>query len=108
MNNKNFSNDKITFLIDIDKSLHIDKTAKYKYYKMYGLNKIHIDNFISNIRSNDTFLIHPFVSINCFIDEPMLNLSRQFLVSYLSNPKLIHDYLFAKIDQAADEFDFLS
>jgi hypothetical protein len=111
MNNLNFikqnlSNENMTFLIDIDRTINVDKSGKYKYHIIFGLNLDKIENFISNIRDNDTFLIHPFISTNCRIDDPMLCLSRQFLVSNYSDPQLIQDYLYNKIDDAGKNFGF--
>nr|AWB36249.1 hypothetical protein [Lactarius sp. (in: basidiomycete fungi)] len=103
---KQLSSKNITFLVDIDRRINIDKSEKYYYYKIWGLNLDQIQNFICNIRNEDIFLIHPFISINCRIDDPYLTLSRQFLVSKYSNPDLIQDFLFNKLELASQGFEF--
>jgi hypothetical protein len=96
----------ISFLIDIGKGINIDKSNKYRYFQIKGLNLEQITNFIFNIKDQDVFLIDPFISKNCRHSDPYLSLSRQFLITKDSNPKLIWDYLFYQLDAAGNSFEF--
>lgn len=49
-------------------------------------------------------MINPFISVNCKLNDPYLNLSRQFLVTKNSNYNLIHDFLFNRIETFLDDF----
>ena len=93
MNNYNFTTSKIDFLNNLDKKYKIDQSEKYFYINLYGWNTIIINTFLSRIRSNDVYLIFPFITTTKRFDDPYLRLSSQFLVTNESNPKLISDFL---------------
>ena len=103
---KSLSTTDISFLVDIDKTIDIDKRGKAYYFRIFGLNMDQITNFIDNIRNNDVFLINPFITISRTLNDPTLNLSRQFLVTNNSNPKIITNYLYDQLENAADQFEF--
>jgi len=96
----------ITFLIDIDKAINIDKTGKTNYFKCYLINTDAIANFINNLIDNEIYLVNPLISINSKYSDPYLTLSRQFLVSNQSNPYLISTYLNNQFDKAEKDFGF--
>lgn len=87
---KNITTTKITFLVDIDKTIDINKNNKAYYYKIIGINLDQIKNFLYNIRDHDVILINPFVSVTCTLNNPILTLSRQFLVTNKSSPNIIY------------------
>jgi hypothetical protein len=103
---QNVSTGYITFLVDIDKSIDIDKTSRAKYYRSFGIELDNIKNFIDNLDYNEVYLVNPLVSINCTYNEPYLNLSRQFLVSSKSSPFLIYNYLLNQIETSENCFNF--
>ena len=65
-----------------------------------------IQNFIYNIKDNDVFLIYPFISVSCLHTDPYINLSRQFLVTNKSNPRIIASYLYYQLENAGYNFEF--
>jgi len=96
----------ISFLIDFNKTIDIDKSNKYKYFKLFYIDLDGITNFIDNLKNNEICLIQPLISVNCRYNDPYLTLSRQFLVSNNSNPKLIKDYLMGQLEIAKIDFGF--
>nr|YP_009715289.1 hypothetical protein [Russula subnigricans]QGK88095.1 hypothetical protein [Russula subnigricans] len=96
----------ITFLIDIDKGINVDKTGKCYYFKCFLINTDEICNFINNLEDNEIYLINPLISKNCRHWDPYLTLSRQFLVSNLSNPYVISNYLNNQLIQLEKDFNF--
>jgi hypothetical protein len=103
---KHLSSKNITFLVDFDKTINIDKTGKYYYYKIYMGSSDGIDNFLINLKDDEIYLVNPLISIKCRYNEPYLTLSRQFLISNESKPALIHRYLSNKLNQAEEDFEF--
>ena len=103
---KYISTNNITFLMDIDKAIDIDKRGKAFYFKIFGLNLDQITNFISNIRDNDCILVNPFISVNCKLSDPYLNLSRQFLLTNNSSPNVVCNYLYEQLEKARYDFEF--
>jgi len=103
---KHITTDKISFLIDFDKTINIDKSGKAYYYRTFNIEQIGITNFISNLKDEEIYLVNPLISINCRIDNPYLTLSRQFLVSNESKPALITKFLSTKLIHAEDDFGF--
>jgi hypothetical protein len=100
------STNNISYLVDFDKRIDIDKRSKAYYFKMFNIQLEHITNFIYNLDINEVYLINPMISINCRHNQPYLNLSRQFLLTNGSNPILIHDYLLTQFKIAQDDFEF--
>lgn len=83
---KNYlSKARISFLIDFDKTIDIDKRGKSYYFKSNKIEAWDILNFLLLLSENEVYLINPFISIFCRINEPYLTLSRQFLVTKNSN-----------------------
>lgn len=103
---KYLSINNITFLVDFDKTINIDKTGKYYYFKIFNGSSDGISNFLNNLKDDESYLVNPVISINCRYDEPYLTLSRQFLISKKSNHALIQRYLSNKFNQALDDFEF--
>jgi hypothetical protein len=96
----------ITFLIDIDKSINVDKTGKYLYFKSSNIENDNISNFITNLDNDGIYLVNPLISVNCKYNDPYLTLSRQFLISNESNSVLIYNYLFQQMEIAVNSFNF--
>ena len=103
---RNVSTNNITFLIDFDKTINIDKSGKAYYYRTFNIEILGITNFIKNLKDDAVYLVNPLISINCSLDSPYLTLSRQFLVSNKSKPTLITDFLNNKLNHAEEEFLF--
>ena len=102
----NLSTKDISFLIDIDRNIEINKRNKAFYFKIFGLNLDQIQNFIYNIRDNDVLLIYPFISVSCKLSDPYLSLSRQFLITNKSNPTVIASYLYDQLEKCGNDFGF--
>lgn len=98
------STNDISFLIDFDKTIEINKSGKSYYYASYTINLDGVTNFINNLEVDKIYLINALISVNKIIDSPYINLSRQFLITNKSNPYLIHDFLNKKLDQSCEEF----
>lgn len=104
-NIKNYISEKdITFLIDVDKTIHINKMGKYHYHKIFTLNIEALKDFILTLDNDKIYMIMPFISVNCRIVDPYLTLSRQFLLSNQSNYSIIHDYLWSQFEIALRDF----
>jgi hypothetical protein len=84
------STNDISFLRDLDKTIDVDKKGKAYYFKMYGINKEEIDNFILNLDDDKIYLVNPLVSRHAKYSDPYINLSRQFLVSVHIIKAVIH------------------
>jgi hypothetical protein len=104
--NKYISTNNISFLIDFDKTINIDKSGKAYYFKSSNIDLDNINNFIINLEEGGIYLINPLISINCIINDPYLTLSRQFLVTSNSNTQLIHSYLNKQLEIAQNSFGF--
>lgn len=100
------STNNITFLDDIDKSIKIDKTNKSYYFKIFILSTEGIYMFFNNLEHNGVYLVNPFISINDLNSDPYLTLSKHFLVTRLSNPYLISNYLNNQLVKAENDFGF--
>src|ERR1700730_3493966 len=103
---KHLTTNNISFLVDFDKTINIDKSGKYYYFRIFNGCSDGIDNFLNNLKDDEIYLVNPLISINCKYNDPYLTLSRQFLISSESKPALIHKYLSNKLNQAEEEFGF--
>jgi hypothetical protein len=95
--------------IDLDRKIKMIKEGKYYYYTSLTIDfgnsdyECHIENiykFLNLLSDKKLYIIIPILSINKTTDEPYIILSRQFLVSKLSNCKLITSYINDKIHKA--------
>jgi hypothetical protein len=98
------STDKITFLINLDKTINVNKSGKYLHYKMFRLDKFNIDNFLSNLDPDKLYMFIPLITINAEISKPYLTLSRQILCSTQSNSSTISNFLNSQLDSFFEEF----
>lgn len=94
----------ISFLIDFDKTININKSSKCKFHKMFKLQVESIRDFIMELDEDKIYMITPFISVNCRLNDPYLNLSRQFLISNNSNSNLIHDFLYSQLETFKNNF----
>ena len=93
MNNYNFTTTKIDFLNNIDKSIFIDKSAKFHYIKIYKWEVDLIKHFLNSIKQDSVYTVFPFISCTGLLKDPYLRLSDHFLVTRKSNPELILYFL---------------
>ena len=49
-------------------------------------------------------MANPFITINCKYEDPILGLSRPFLITNESNPKIIYELLIKNFETAKDDF----
>jgi hypothetical protein len=89
----NFTTTKIDFLNNIDKSISIDKSARFHYLKIYTWEASNIAYFLKHIKYNDVYTVFPFISTSGLIKDPYLRLSDPFLVNTKSNPTLIFNFI---------------
>jgi hypothetical protein len=89
----NFTTTKIDFLNNIDKSISIDKSARFHYLKIYTWEASNIAYFLKHIKYNDVYTVFPFISTSGLIKDPYLRLSDHFLVTNKSDPELIDRFL---------------
>jgi hypothetical protein len=102
---KYITTNEISFLADFDRTIEINKKGKSMYFKMYRITYYNIADFILNLDNDKIYIANPFISINCIYEDPTIGLSRAFLITNESNPKIIYDYLFSKFQKANDDFN---
>lgn len=83
----------ISFVMDIHKSIYIEKNEKSMYVKIPTISIEKIENFILILEFDKIYILNPFITISCKDQDPVVALSRPFLISNNSNSKLIHEYL---------------
>jgi len=89
---KNLTQKNISFLSLIDRSIDIDKSEKFCYLNLYNWKISIITQFLSKIKTDDVYLISPFISTTRKPKDPYLRLSEHFLITKESNPTLISTY----------------
>jgi hypothetical protein len=116
MNNKNIlelnqkifdliSTKEITFLKDVDTKINIIKNGPFLHFKIYNCDLDTIKNFIFNLDYNKIYTLIPLISINAKIEDPLLILSRQILISRNSDPVLLYDFIYERLLFAQDQFE---
>jgi hypothetical protein len=95
----------ITFLSDLDRTVDINKDGKSMYFKLFRINYHEIQNFILNLDNIKIYMANPFITINCNYEDPILVLSRPFLITNESNPKIIYDLLIKQFEKANEDFN---
>jgi hypothetical protein len=95
----------ISFLVDFDKTIDINKNGKSMYFKLFRINYQDIQNFLLNLDNFKLYMASPFISVNCKYEDPILVLSRPFLITNESNPKIIYDYLFKQFEKGSNDFN---
>jgi hypothetical protein len=103
---KYLSTNDISFLIDIDKTIEINKSGKAYYFKMFRIEIDLLQNFIFNLNEKQIYMINPIISISSKHNSPYVTLSRQFLITNNSNPVLIHNYLSDQLLIFRDDFAY--
>jgi hypothetical protein len=100
----------ITFLQSVNESIVVRKNGKYLYHSMFGFFFHKIQSFLYDLNDNEAYILTPIISINNKTTDPYIILSKQFLITNQSNPKLIHNYLEDQLDAikrdlCIDEFE---
>jgi hypothetical protein len=72
---------------------------------MLKLEQFLIKDFILKLEDDSIYTILPFISINCKLNDPYVNLSRQFLVTKKSNYNLIHNFLVTQLETFKSDFN---
>jgi hypothetical protein len=94
MNNYFLTQNSISFISTLDKSLIVDKSNKYNYLKLNGLEIFDFVQLLSKIHKfEDIFLIFPFISTSEKMGDPYLRLSEPFFITKQSNPRVISEFL---------------
>jgi hypothetical protein len=103
---KCLSTNDLSFLTDFDQTINIEKSGKSNFVKFFTIEQFEIKDFILKLENNKIYVINPFISVNCKLNDPYLNLSRQFLVTSKSNYNLINDFLLDQLETARNDFNF--
>jgi hypothetical protein len=101
---KNISREKITFLKDIDKSLNVYLNGEFKYFKIPLMDSKGIYDFIDEIDGDKLYLVIPFITHSCKLDDPFIILSRQILISRYSSEITIRNYLDYQLNKSIIDF----
>jgi hypothetical protein len=101
------STKEITYLKDVKKTIDVNCYGEFKYYKVFRTQLEDIKNFLFNLDENKIYTVIPLISVNCRIDDPSLILSRQILVTKFSNPVLIHNLIYEKLEISTEQFGFV-
>jgi len=101
---KLISSQQVTFLKDVNKTININNHGEYKYFKIPLMDIKTIFSFIDSLDNEKLYIVIPFISYACKLDDPRLILSRQFLITKYSNELIISDYLNSKLDDAIIDF----
>jgi len=102
---KHFEN-KITFLKDVSKNIFIYKKGEYKYFQIPLIQFEGIENFLVNLDNDKLFILIPFISPYCNLNDPILVLSKQILITKNSNPRIVLEFLADQLDKAIIDFGF--
>lgn len=94
----------ITFMMDIDKAIQVNKIGKYYYRKFFYNYTDTIKEFILTLENDKIYVVIPFISVNCKLNDPFITLSKQFLISNQSNYVTIIDYLNSQLTIALSDF----
>lgn len=95
----------ISFLANIDRVIDVNKNGKTMYFKMFRISHYDIQNFILSLDTHKIYMANPFITINCKYDDPIIALSRPFLITNESNPKIIYDHLITQFEKANNDFN---
>lgn len=95
----------ITFLKDVDTKINIIKNGQFKHFKIFNCDLDQVKNFIYNLDSNKIFTLIPFISINAKIDDPLIILSRQILISKNSDPILLYEHIYDRLLLTQEQFE---
>ena len=98
------STKEITLLKYIDTSVKINKQGQFKHFYIPNMEFIGISKFISRLDEDSIYIIIPMITMYAKDNDPIIILSKQFLVSNNSSPRLIHDYLVSKLEVAINDF----
>jgi hypothetical protein len=101
---KYISINNITFLNNFDKSIDININGKSMFIKMSEITPENIENFILSLDFKHIYVVNPFISIKCKYDDPIIGLSRGFLISNCSNSELIYKYIHNQYKKAINDF----
>jgi hypothetical protein len=89
---KYLSTNDISFLVNFDRTINIDKSGKSNFHRIFKFEQSDIKDFVLKLDDNKIYMINPSISVNCKLNDPYVNLSRQFLITNQSNYNLIYDY----------------
>jgi hypothetical protein len=102
---KHFEN-KITLLKDVSKNIIIYKKGEYKYFQIPLIQFEGIENFLLNLDNDKIYILIPFISPHGNINDPILVLSKQLLITKNSNPRIVLEFLADQLDKAIIDFGF--
>src|SRR5258708_12973266 len=89
----NLTQNKITFLSDIDRSYRVNKSEKYFYYPLGNVSEDRISDFLGKMENSQAYLIFPFLSITENPNDTYLRLSNQILINNYSKIRLLSNFL---------------
>jgi hypothetical protein len=101
---KTISTKDITLLKHVNDTIILNKNGKFKHFYLLNCSKARLLDFLASLDNESLYTMIPLISMNGSDNDPQIILSKQILVTNLSSPIVIHDFLSTKIEQAI--FDF--
>ena len=102
---KNTSNNKITFLSDINHYVEINKSGKFKYFINYNFVIKLIKEFIDTLKPFSLYVMIPLISKTGKINDPYIILSKQILITEFSNYITVNEFLAEQLNTFLTDFE---
>jgi hypothetical protein len=102
---KNTSNNKITFLSDINHCVEINKSGKFKYFINYNIDIKLIKEFIDTLNPFSLYVMIPLISKTGKLNDPYIILSKQILVTKYSNYIIVNEFLVEQLNTFLTDFE---
>jgi hypothetical protein len=103
---KLMSNETITFMRDIENTVEINATDRFKYFDVWDFHTEKIREFLYNLDDETFYVIIPFVTVSGKLKDPILILSKQIIVTRNSNYQTIYNYIFNQFEISKNHFKF--
>jgi hypothetical protein len=100
-----FTQEYVTLMKDIENTVEIKAYDRFKYFNIWMLEINLIRLFLYNLDDESIYTIIPFVTISCKLKDPILILSKQFLVTRNSNSVTIYDFIYKQMEIAKVDFN---
>nr|AWX52928.1 hypothetical protein [Lactarius sp. (in: basidiomycete fungi)] len=99
------SKKEITFLKDVDNYINVKPISRFRYFNIWALENSRIREFLYSLDELSIYTVIPFITVSSKLDDPILILSRQILVTMNSDPLIIHDYITKQYEIAVQDFN---
>jgi hypothetical protein len=102
---KNTSNNKITFLSDINHYVEKNKSGKFKYFINYNFDIKLIKEFIDTLNPFSLYVMIPLISKTGKLNDPYIILSKQILITEFSNYITVNEFLAEQLNTFLTDFE---